>query len=168
VERGYDGLTVDGVARRAGVYRRWGDVAGLLAGLLDAATDDGWEPPDTGSFDNDLAALVREVHDGFAGTGQAPLTAAVIAVSFRSPHVATALRRFWLDRYSRSVAVVHRAVARGELPADVDAQRLLIAATAPAYHHLVLLRDRPTVDELESYAHTVAVAARTGAFLRRN
>ncbi|MEV4187288.1 helix-turn-helix domain-containing protein, partial [Streptosporangium canum] len=44
-EHGYDGLTMDAVAARAGVhratvYRRWGDVGGLLADVLDAAGDD--------------------------------------------------------------------------------------------------------------------------------
>ena len=44
-EHGYDGLTTDAVAARAGVhrttvYRRWGDVGGLLADVLDAASDD--------------------------------------------------------------------------------------------------------------------------------
>ncbi|MFD8532108.1 helix-turn-helix domain-containing protein [Streptosporangium canum] len=45
-EHGYDGLTVDAVAARAGVhratvYRRWGDVGGLPADVFEAARDDG-------------------------------------------------------------------------------------------------------------------------------
>src|SRR5690242_17540761 len=61
-EHGYDGLTMDAVAARADVhrttvYRRWGDVGGLLADVLDAAGDDDWQPPDTGSLEADLAAL---------------------------------------------------------------------------------------------------------------
>src|SRR5262245_27064398 len=58
-EHGYDGLTMDAVAARAGVhratvYRRWSDVGGLLADVLDAASDDGWQPPDTASLRGDL------------------------------------------------------------------------------------------------------------------
>ncbi len=65
-EHGYDGLTPEAVAARAGVhratvYRRWGDVGGLLADVLDAAGDDGWEPPDTGSLEGDLTALNEEI-----------------------------------------------------------------------------------------------------------
>src|SRR3954449_2137582 len=64
-EHGYDGLSMDAVATRAGVhrttvYRRWGDVGGLLADVLDAASDDDWQPPDTGSLEGDLEALNQE------------------------------------------------------------------------------------------------------------
>lgn len=168
VEHGFDELTVDTVAARAGVhrttvYRRWREVGGLLADVLDAAADDDWRPPDTGSLAGDLAALNQEI--GTALTTGPPLTRALIAASFRSPDAARALSRFWADRYARCEPVVDRAVRRGEIPAGTDAHRLLIAATAPLYHHLVLLRT--TADPLllaEQAAHDAAVAAAAGTW----
>ncbi|MES9538149.1 TetR/AcrR family transcriptional regulator C-terminal ligand-binding domain-containing protein [Actinomadura sp. NPDC000600] len=60
--------------------------------------------------------------------------------------------------------VVTRAVRRGELPPGIDARRLLIAATAPLYHHLVLLRT-PSDPALPAHAaRTAALAATAGAF----
>ncbi|MEV4251137.1 helix-turn-helix domain-containing protein [Streptosporangium canum] len=64
-EHGYDGLTMDAVAARAGVhratvYRRRRDVDGLPADVLEAATDDDRQPQDTGSLQGDLAALNHE------------------------------------------------------------------------------------------------------------
>ncbi|RMI34729.1 TetR/AcrR family transcriptional regulator, partial [Streptomyces triticirhizae] len=144
VAEGFDALTVDSVAARSGVhrttvYRRWRDVGGLLADLLDAAADDTWTPPDTGSLLGDLTALNEEVLAGL--TEDPPIATALIAASFRSPDAALALRRFWDDRYRRCEALVERAAARGELPrADTDARALLVAATAPIYHQLTLLR----------------------------
>ena len=41
--------------------------------------------------------------------------------------------------------VVDRAVARGEAPTGTDARRLLVAATAPLYHEILLLGG--TVDD---------------------
>ncbi|MFD7496602.1 TetR/AcrR family transcriptional regulator [Streptomyces sp. NPDC059832] len=166
-EHGYDGLTTDTVAARAGVhrttvYRRWGDVGGLLADVLDAASDDDWQPPDTGSLEGDLAALNQEIQAAL--TAQPPIVAALIAASFRSEKAAHAQQRLWEDRYARCEIVVSRAVRRAELPPHTAARRLLIAATAPLYHELVLLRT-PIDPQLPGHAaRTAALAAAAGAF----
>ncbi|MGW6860083.1 TetR/AcrR family transcriptional regulator [Streptomyces xanthophaeus] len=162
LEAGYDGLTVDAVAERAGVhrttvYRRWGDVGRLLADVLDAASDDTWSPPDTGSLENDLTALNQEVYEALAGGGP-NVTTALIAAGFRSAEAAAALSRFWEDRYARCAVVVTRAAARGELPGPADSRALLVAATAPLYHELLLLRTAPDP------TLPPGAPARTGAF----
>jgi AcrR family transcriptional regulator len=167
VEDGYDSLTVDGVADRSGVhrttvYRRWRDVGGLLADVLAEATNDDWRPPDTGTLDGDLVTVNLEVHAAL--TADPPLTAALIAASFRSPQAADALRTFWADRYERCASIVRRATDRGEIPANTDPRRLLIAATAPIYHEIVLLRTTVGTDVAKQAAHATATAARAGAF----
>ncbi|WNM30842.1 TetR/AcrR family transcriptional regulator [Streptomyces sp. Li-HN-5-11] len=166
-EHGYDGLTTDAVAARAGVhrttvYRRWGDVGGLLADVLDAASDDDWQPPDTGSLESDLAALNQEIYAAL--TTQPPVMAALIAASFRSEKAAQAQQRLWEDRYARCEIIVSRAVRHGELPPHTDARQLLIAATAPLYHQLVLLRTTPDPQLPGHAARTAALAAAAGFF----
>ncbi|RKS09214.1 TetR family transcriptional regulator [Nocardiopsis sp. Huas11] len=166
-EHGYDGLTMEAVAARAGVhratvYRRWGDAGGLLADVLDAAGDDTWRPPDTGSLHSDLARLNQEIQDAL--TARPPITSALIVASFRSEQAERAQRRLWEDRYARCEIVVERAVRRGELPPRTKARPLLIAATAPVYHHLVLLRTPPDPDLPGQAARTAALAASAGAF----
>ncbi|WP_432095871.1 TetR/AcrR family transcriptional regulator [Streptomyces sp. bgisy100] len=166
-EHGFDGLTVEAVAARAGVhrttvYRRWRDVGGLLADVLDAASDDDWQPPDTGSLEGDLTALNQEIHTAL--TAQPPIVAALIAASFRSEEAAQAQQRLWEDRYTRCEVTVDRAVRRGELPPRTDARRLLLAATAPLYHQLVLLRTPPDPHLPGQAARTAALAASAGAF----
>ncbi|BCJ62160.1 TetR/AcrR family transcriptional regulator [Micromonospora endophytica] len=166
-EHGYDALSVDAVADRSGVhrttvYRRWRDVGGLLADALTEAIDDTWSPTDTGTLDGDLHAVNREVYAAL--TAEPPVTAALIAASFRSEQAAAALRSFWADRYDRCAAIVHRAVDRREIPAGTDPRRLLVAATAPLYHELLLLRTLPDPRLAEQAAHATATAARAGAF----
>ncbi|MFD3459237.1 TetR/AcrR family transcriptional regulator [Nocardia fluminea] len=168
-EHGYDGLSMDAVAARAGVhratvYRRWQDVGGLLADLFDAASNQQWDPRDTGSLHGDLAALNHEIQDSF--TQEPSLAMALIAASFRSEEAARALRRLWDERYTQSEIIVERAIQRGELPADVDGRALLITATAPLYHHLVLLRTPPDPHLPDLAATTATLAAGTGAFTR--
>ncbi|MCT2586217.1 TetR/AcrR family transcriptional regulator [Actinophytocola gossypii] len=166
-EHGFDGLTMEAVAARAGVhratvYRRWGDVGGLLADVLVAAGDDDWRPPDTGSLIGDLAALNQEIYDALVA--EPSVVAALIAASFRSAQAELAQRRLWEDRYERCEVVVSRAVERGELPPHTDARRLLIAATAPLYHRLVLLHTPPDPDLPGDAARTAVLAASAGAF----
>ncbi|NUO97552.1 MAG: TetR/AcrR family transcriptional regulator [Streptomyces sp.] len=169
-ERGYDGLTLDGVAARAGVhratvYRRWRDVGGLLTDVFEAMGDDDWQPQDTGSLLGDLAALN---HENLAAlTMEPPIATALIAASFRSEEAARGVRRLWEDRYARCEVIVRRAVRRGELPPDTDARRLLVTSTAPLYHHLVLLRTPPGPDLADQAARTAVLAATAGAFSTR-
>lgn len=167
VEHGYDALTVEAVADRSGVhrttvYRRWRDVGGLLADVLAEATGDDWRPPDTGSLEGDLVAVNREVHAAL--TEDPPVTAALIAASFRSEQAADALRTFWADRYDRCAIIVRRAIERGEVPAGTEPHRLLVAATAPLYHQIVLLRTPASPDLADRSARAAATAARAGAF----
>ncbi|MFD8203070.1 TetR/AcrR family transcriptional regulator [Streptomyces sp. NPDC003470] len=166
-DHGFEGLTPEGVAARAGVhrttvYRRWRDVGGLLADVLDAAGEDGWQPPDTGSLRGDLAALNAEIQESLVA--RPSVASALIAASFRSEQAARAQERLWEDRYTRCEAVVERAVRRGELPPGTDARRLLIAATAPLYHQLVLLRSAPDPQLPDQAAATAVLAAAAGAF----
>src|SRR3954468_22217388 len=66
LEGGYDALTVDAVAERSGVHRttvylRWRDTGTLLSDALDAAREQAWEPPDTGSLPGDLVEINRQI-----------------------------------------------------------------------------------------------------------
>lgn len=166
-ENGYDAVTVDTVAARAGVhrttvYRRWRDVGGLIADVFTAASDLDWHPPDTGSLCGDLTGLNREIHDSF--TEERSIAMALIAVSFRSEDAARALRQLWQDRYTQCEIIAERAIARGEIAAGIDTRALLVAATAPVYHQLVLLRTPADARLPERAALAATVAAQGGAF----
>lgn len=160
--RGFDDLTVDAIAARAGVHRatlhrRWGDVGGLLAAALDDSAGGDWTPPDIGTLVGDLRALGDEVGSALAEPDS--VTAAVIAASFRSPVAAEAMRRFLADRYARSEVVVTRAVERGEVAPGADPQAVLVAATAPVYHCALILGAVPDEAAVRRYAEIAAAGA---------
>lgn len=167
-EGGHEGLTMEGVATRAGVhratvYRRWRDVGGLLADLMAAAGEIDWQPPDTGSLRGDLAALNAEIQESLAV--EPSFAVALMAASFHSAQAAQAQTQLWEDRYAQCEILVERALARGELPAvPTDARSLLIAATAPVYHQLVLMRTGPDPRLPERAAVAAVAAAAAGAF----
>ncbi|MFE5959819.1 TetR-like C-terminal domain-containing protein [Streptomyces rubiginosohelvolus] len=105
---------------------------------------------------------------GGGGTGSArrrrSRSSALAASRTSASRPPTSLQRLWENRYARCEIVVSRAVRRGELPPHTDARRLLIAATAPLYHQLLLLRT-PSDPQLPGHAaRTAALAAAAGAF----
>ncbi|WP_020018091.1 TetR/AcrR family transcriptional regulator [Promicromonospora sukumoe] len=166
-ESGHEGLTMEGVATRAGVhratvYRRWRDVGGLLADTIAAAGEIDWQPPDTGSLRGDLAALNQEIQESLLV--RPSFAVALMAASFHSEQAAQAQTRLWADRYAQCEVLVDRAVERGELTGQPDARSLLVAATAPVYHELVLLRADPDPDLPGRAAAAAVLAAAGGAF----
>jgi AcrR family transcriptional regulator len=69
IDHGYDALTIDAVAARAGtsravLYRRWPAKQDLvLAALIREVGKDGVEAPDTGSLRGDVLALLRSANE---------------------------------------------------------------------------------------------------------
>lgn len=122
-EAGWAGFTFDAVARRAGVgkaglYSRWPSRADLLRQTLEAR----WLAPerfDTGSLAGDLAGVARQVFAAYASdhAGAARWMAIDRA---HHPDVRAATAPYADAAVRQGRAVVRRAIARGELPADVN------------------------------------------------
>ncbi|WP_329428414.1 TetR/AcrR family transcriptional regulator [Streptosporangium sp. NBC_01495] len=171
-EKGYDRMTVEGVALRSGVhkttvYRRWGSVEGLAADALDLAGAEPWPVPDTGTIEGDLRELTRLVLAGFADPETGPVSTAFIRASARDPVVAKALHAFFAARHEQSAVLVTRAVERGELPEDVDAADLVRTAVAPLYYRL-FVSGEPVDEKVADRAAAAALAAaRAGVFRPR-
>ncbi|MEV7675868.1 TetR/AcrR family transcriptional regulator C-terminal ligand-binding domain-containing protein [Streptomyces sp. NPDC088752] len=167
-ERGYEGLTTEGVATRAEVhramvYRCWRDAGGLLIDVIDAAGEIDWQPPNTGLLRGNLTALNQEIQE--SPVVRPSLAVALMAASFHSERTARAQTRLWADWYARCEILVERAVGCGGLDArHTDARSLLIAATAPLHHQLVLLRADPDPRLPKRAAETAVLAAAAGAF----
>jgi AcrR family transcriptional regulator len=124
-ERGFEGLTMDAVACRAGVsrasvYRRFSGRVELLDAACHAFSPPPPEPPDTGSVRTDLIALSTSLVQlvGRSDTGR--LFPTMLGASATHPEVREALGRFTASRRSPSVEVVRRGIERGELAADTD------------------------------------------------
>jgi AcrR family transcriptional regulator len=125
VEQGYEAMSIEGVAARAGVgkttiYRRWQSKEDLVIDAIDEMIMD-VEPPDTGSLRQDLVDLLTQL--------QAVLTSSRAGEVFPRmiPHVAGGsplgrayLRRVIEPRFAMLRSTLGHAVGRGEFPADAD------------------------------------------------
>ncbi|WP_431221535.1 TetR/AcrR family transcriptional regulator [Leifsonia xyli] len=123
-ERGYDGVTFEEVARRAGaskptLYRRWTTKRDMVVAALKAgpARREGPDEIDTGSLRGDLLALCRRLLTTMQSTdGHTAL--ALLQAGFEDPELGDAIERSVGPTGGRLPAsVIEAAVARSELPA---------------------------------------------------
>ncbi|MFI6449281.1 TetR/AcrR family transcriptional regulator [Kitasatospora sp. NPDC050543] len=168
-EKPYEQLTVETVATRAGVhkatlYRRWGGMDGLIADALASSADQAWPIPDTGTLDEDLRLLAREVQETFTDPELRTTPTALISAALRSDLGAAALNTFFTARHRQAAAVADRAVERGELSAGIDGAELVRAATAPLYHRLFITGEPLDDRAAERAAAAALLAARAGLF----
>jgi AcrR family transcriptional regulator len=146
-EGGYDKLTMDRVAARAGVgkaalYRRWRSKEQMLAELVTELGDDQEEPvPDLGSLRDDLCALIADMID----KGQDPLIrqvmAYVIATARNSPELIDAMRRVPGPNREDWQVILQRAIDRGELAPDADLEIALDMIGGPMWRRVIIAGD---------------------------
>ncbi|MGO4533369.1 TetR/AcrR family transcriptional regulator [Leifsonia sp. 2MCAF36] len=126
-ERGYEGVTFEEVARRAGaskptLYRRWKTKRDMVVAALKAgpARREGPDEIDTGSLRGDLLALCGRLLTTMQSTdGHTAL--ALLQAGFEDPELGDAIERSVGPTGGRLPAsVVAAAVARGELPPGAD------------------------------------------------
>lgn len=166
---GYAGLSVEAVAARAGVnkttiYRRWATIDDLLVDVLTRWSAEVIPVPDTGSIENDLFALGRELAEVLNGGVGRQLAAMVLTAGLRSTHLSEATRRYFENQTARATPVVRRAVDRGEIPADCDTSSLLATFRAPLFYQMVTTGD-PIDDHAIAHATHVAITAAQAGLL---
>lgn len=133
-EQGRDRVTVPAVAERAGVsassiYRRWGDLQGLLAETATQRLDPNRPLKDTGELRKDLEAWARELITALSRPGNTSLMKAAAALNVGND--TDCLR----NRKNEASALVLRARARGE--STPDAQQVVDHVIAPIVFRLL-------------------------------
>ena len=163
---GYSALSLDAVARKAGVgkaalYRRWRSKADMAADLVRrlSATAIGLiDPGDQGSLEADLyaAALIGR------RMLRHPLVRRILPDLYtaipREPALAAAMRPGEMVREKKIEALLNRAIARGELPADIDRRAATDFVIGPLYWRTVVHGERCDRRRLRTLAHMTAAA----------
>jgi AcrR family transcriptional regulator len=163
-EVGYDDLSIDAVAGRAGVhkttvYRRWPTKPDLV---LDATRQRGAQlvpVPDTGSFPRDLEALAQAVAASLATPADQRMSRNLIAASNASPTPDDHSVTFWAERMRLNGQIVERAIARGELPQNIDPNLVIEALLGPLFMRLLMTGEPITADVASDIARLVAAGA---------
>ena len=132
-EHGYERMTVDDIAARAGttkptIYRRWKgkeDVATAAVAHLQAAT----LPQPTGDTRADLLVIVEDFRKGIQRRGGMALIGTILVEESRNPKLMQLFReRVVRPRRSAIVQILEEARSRGEFvnSADLDAATQMI------------------------------------------
>lgn len=142
-ERGYSGVSLDGVAARAEVhrttvYRRWQTKETLvLEAMLEQAAQT-VAVPDTGSLRGDLLELARRSARIQSSAPGEAVVRAVAGEAPGNPQMAAASRRFWSERLELDRTILRRAWNRGEIGAATQHRPLIEALLGPLYFRLLV------------------------------
>ncbi|UNO39582.1 TetR/AcrR family transcriptional regulator [Streptomyces sp. MST-110588] len=163
-EKGYAGLTIEGVAERSGVnkttiYRWWPSKGALLGAALIGARQLGLTPPDTGTLQGDLEALLRTMLKLLTDAPAADIVVSALGAATQSPEMAEHARGFFADRLARERPIFERAVARGELPPDTDPMLLVDLLAGAAWLRIVFRREPAGEDFVTHAVRTVLSGA---------
>ncbi|GAA4902942.1 TetR family transcriptional regulator [Stackebrandtia albiflava] len=146
-ETGYARLSIEAVARRAGVgkhtvYRRWTSKGALLLDSLLSLHRHDLDYPDTGDVRADLRAQIHRVADLMTAPPFGPLFRALVAEAQHDPDVATALHaQFTRPQEERTVARLNTARDRGELSPDFDLDLAMAILSGPLYFRFLITRE---------------------------
>ncbi|MFL6788328.1 MAG: TetR/AcrR family transcriptional regulator [Sphingomicrobium sp.] len=148
-EGGLDACTFQNVAARAGIERstlyrrnpdRWPTIVDAIIEMAERETANF----NTGSFRTDLAATLSNLARVLnSRLGPMLMEAAGTLQSGVAPGQA---ERFWESRQRQLAPMFEAAIARGELPADVDRDELFAMAAGPIYFRK-FVASQPLTDE---------------------
>jgi AcrR family transcriptional regulator len=161
LQDGYDGLTMAGVAQRAGVstatlYRRYESKVDLVVGCITTLKDQFHEPVDTGSLAGDIRALVLEGCAAFSSE-TIGLMKALIGEIQRNPELGEAVReRMLAQRNDHGLRLIERAVERGEIAPPSDPELALQMIMGP-FVFRSLVSGEPVDDEFADHLCTLAL-----------
>jgi AcrR family transcriptional regulator len=162
-EVGYGRLSIEAVARRAGVgktaiYRRWSNKLEMVMEIISDVAERKVPLPDTGSFSGDLALLLLIVSTALKHRMASQIIPDLMAEAARNPQIAETLQRA-LRTHQQAVGekLIGQAVARGELPEGTDPDVAVDLILGPLYWRLAVARQPIEDDYLEKF--TVAVTA---------
>jgi AcrR family transcriptional regulator len=125
VEVGFSGLTVEGVAQRAGVgkatiYRRWPSKLPLIVEAFNQLP--ALEEVDSGNLVEDLTAMLRSYLQLFNQTPLATVLPSLAGERAHNPELSKLFDPVMKGRRQPLIRALQRAIARGELAPGLDVE----------------------------------------------
>jgi AcrR family transcriptional regulator len=140
--RGYGEISMETLAERAGVsrttiYRRWPSKAAIVAAAVSSLYLDRVEVPNIGSLSEDLVALLSESYRLMAD-GDGRVLERLVRESGQNSELVDVVRSILYTRRRLYATLLNRAIARGELPPEMDQELLLDLLLGPLWFRLLL------------------------------
>ncbi|MEU8156532.1 TetR/AcrR family transcriptional regulator [Micromonospora sp. NPDC048986] len=170
---GYGRLSIEAVARRAGVsktaiYRRWSSKLDLVLEVVAAAAHGKLPALDTGTLRGDLALLFQAVAHALRHPLASQIIPDLLAEAARNPSIDATLRQVLRARQQEIGGhLVTRAVQRGELPAETELDAAVDLIVGPLYWRLAIARLPLTDGYLDNLVESVAAGLGADSALPR-
>jgi AcrR family transcriptional regulator len=161
---GYGRLSIEGVARRAGVaktavYRRWPSKLEMVLEVISGVAEQKVPLPDTGSLQGDLWILLQILAKALRHPLASQVIPDLMAEAARNDQIAATLQlALRTNQQEIGSLVIGRAVRRGELPADTDPHLAVDLIVGPVYWHVVVARNPVPAGYLQRLAAGVMAA----------
>ena len=155
-EQGFDGLTIEGIAARAGVgkttiYRRWPSVWAIVVEAVLADVTQISPVLERATARESFTVSMKLVAKAFRGKNGKLLRPLIGRAQF-DDSLRAAISDSWLnERRKLSRELVLRGIESGELRAGLDPDTVLDALYGPLYHRLLLPYDGTEVRLSDAY-----------------
>jgi AcrR family transcriptional regulator len=163
-EVGYGRLSIDAVAKRAGVgkaaiYRRWASKLDMTVALTSAVAVAAIDVPDTGTLRGDIRQYLDNACEAIAHPLARHIIPDLLAEATRNPALADALvPTLRTPRRAKAAVLFSRAVKRGELSADSDLEMCMDFLAGPLYWRLAVVHTSTSEDYLDRLTDMVIAA----------
>ncbi|MDX3107273.1 TetR/AcrR family transcriptional regulator [Nonomuraea angiospora] len=154
-EQGYARLSMEAVARRAGVgksalYRRWRSKREMTISAIAEFSMERVVVPDTGSLRGDLRASLDSLLAWLTHPRFSRIMPDLVTEVARDPELAEVVEAMvGTPKRERGAVMLQRAIKRGELPPDTDLELALDLIAAPVYWRLVVRSVEPGAGYLD-------------------
>jgi AcrR family transcriptional regulator len=163
-EHGYRGVTIEGVAARAGVgrptiYRRWPSKPAIVVAALVQSARLAVPTPDTRSLRRDLIAFQRHQVELMNAPDSRRVTAGLVADLADDPELAdTYVSQYLAPRRAQVWQLLQRGIDRGELDADADLAFVYDLLVGPLFMRAVVWGQPLEPDAAEKTADVILAA----------
>jgi AcrR family transcriptional regulator len=155
METGLGELTIDDISRRSGVakttiYRHWANRSALVIDACSRMTDGQEAPPDTGSLEGDLRAILTFIAELLAAARWSSILPSIVDAAEHDPEFADVHSRIQHGHAAPLRAALDRAALRGEIPSAADRNALAAALLGPLFYRRWFSREQIDAEFVEA------------------
>lgn len=154
-EFGFDGMTIEGVAARAGVgkstiYRQWRCREDLIEDSMQTmpAGAEAAGDPELGVHTR-VRAYLRRIEETIGASEWAKVLPALVHASEQSADMAQAQNRFSADRMASLRTILQTGIDRGELAESSDTEVMASAMVGALFFNRLIRHERTSAEEID-------------------
>ena len=160
-EAGLDDLSIDEISRTSGVakttiYRHWPNRSALVIDACLRMTDDEEIPPDTGSLESDVRAILTTIAELLATARWSSIVPSIVDAAEHDPAFADIHSQIQRRHATPLRSALERAALRGEIPSAADRNAIAAALLGPLFYRRWFSREQIDATFLERIVGTLA------------